>query len=230
MKHIRIKKTGADLERSYTIRLQLGFIVALGVLIFLFKVQLPQTAETDFVLVETQEIVKMEEIVQTKHIERPPPPPRPPVPVEVPNDEILEDEILEFDAELDMDDLALNMAPPEPPKVDGEEEEFEHEVFLIVEREPTIVGGQAAIRDVLKYPELAMKAGIEGRVYLQFIIDRRGNVKDPVVLRGIGGGCDEAAIEAVKKLKFTPGMQRGKPVNVRFNMPIIFKLRKEQHI
>ena len=76
--------------------------------------------------------------------------------------------------------------------------------------------------------EIARKAGLEGRVYLQFIIDERGKVHNPIVVRGIGGGCDEAAIDAIKKVSFSPGLQRGKPVKVKYSLPIMFKLAKSK--
>ncbi|MEX0595435.1 MAG: energy transducer TonB, partial [Candidatus Paceibacterota bacterium] len=61
-------------------------------------------------------------------------------------------------------------------------------------------------------------------VVVQFIIDEEGNVNDPVVVRGIGGGCDEEAVRAVSKAKFIPGKQRGKPVRVRYSLPVTFRL------
>ncbi len=90
---------------------------------------------------------------------------------------------------------------------------------------PVLIGGAGMIYQYLKYPEIARRAGIEGRVIVQFIIDQEGNVVDPVVVRGIGGGCDEAALEAAKHLKFTPGHQRGRAVKVRYSLPIIFRLQ-----
>ena len=72
---------------------------------------------------------------------------------------------------------------------------------------------------------MARRAGIEGRVTVQFIVNEAGQVENPRVIRGIGGGCDEAALEAVKKAKFTPGMQRGRPVRVQFSLPVIFRLQ-----
>ena len=77
-----------------------------------------------------------------------------------------------------------------------------------------------------QWVQLAKEAGIEGRVYVKFVINEKGNVVNPKVVRGIGGGCDQAAIEAVKKAKFVPGLQRGKPVKVWYTMPIYFKLQK----
>jgi protein TonB len=72
---------------------------------------------------------------------------------------------------------------------------------------------------------MAVKANIQGRVYLQFIVNENGDVENPVVLRGIGGGCDEEAIRVIRETKFSPGLQRGRPVRVRYALPIIFMLR-----
>lgn len=75
------------------------------------------------------------------------------------------------------------------------------------------------------YPELAVKVNIQGKVYVEAFIDENGDVFDVVLLKGIGGGCDEAAINAVKSVKFNPGKQRGKAVKVRVGIPIVFKLQ-----
>lgn len=210
------KAPEVDLRKSYRIYLQFGMIVTLAMLIGLFRAPISQGDIADFTPPE-QDIVEVEEIIQTEQIETPPPPPRPPVPVEVPNDEIIEDEIIGFDFELNLDGP---MALPPPPAAE-EEPEF----FIVVERMPEPRGGMDAIYRRVKYPEIARKAGIEGRVVLQFIVDERGNVVNPTVIRGIGGGCDEAAIDAIRGVKFTPGMQRGRPVKVQFQLPILFRLQ-----
>ena len=98
------------------------------------------------------------------------------------------------------------------------------QVFVVVEKMPRLIGGLASIQSRIQYPALARKAGIEGKVYVEFVVDEKGNVVDPKVIRGIGGGCDQAALNAVKQAKFTPGMQHGKPVKVRYSVPIVFKL------
>lgn len=166
----------------------------------------------------------MEEIQQTQQIEQPPPPPRPPIPVEVPNDEILEDDfLLDLDASLDLD--APISQPPPPPPAEEEEVVEEPEIFVIVEDMPELIGGLAAIQSNIRYPEIARKAGVEGRVFVQFVVDEQGNVVDPVVTRGLGAGLDEEAIRAVSQAKFTPGKQRGQPVRVRMSLPITFRLR-----
>ena len=100
------------------------------------------------------------------------------------------------------------------------------DVFAVVEQMPEMIGGPMAFYEALRYPEMARRAGIEGRVIIQFIVDADGSVSNPRVLRGIGGGTDEAAIEAITKMKFTPGMQRGQPVKVRMTQPVVFRLQE----
>jgi protein TonB len=90
---------------------------------------------------------------------------------------------------------------------------------------PELINGMKGIQDRINYPEMAVKANIQGRVYLQFIVNENGDVENPVVLRGIGGGCDEEAIRVIRETKFSPGLQRGRPVRVRYALPIIFMLR-----
>ena len=167
-----------------------------------------------------QELVQMEDIAVTTQFEKPPPPPRPPVPVEVPNDEVLEDAELDLDMSLDLD--AEIELPPPPPEI--EEEEEGPEIFVFVEQSPELIGGLAGLQAKMNYQEIAKKAGVEGRVFVQFWVDEQGNVHDPVVTRGIGAGCDEEAIRAISVAKFRPGMQRNVPVKVKMSLPITFKL------
>lgn len=100
----------------------------------------------------------------------------------------------------------------------------QEEVFTVIESMPEPVGGMVAIFENLRYPETARRAGIEGRVVVQFTVDEQGNVVDPEVVRGIGGGCDEAAIDAIKAVEWTPGTQHGEPVSTEFMLPITFRL------
>lgn len=211
------KKPKADLRKYYTVLLEVGLIVVLLIFLVAMKVNF-QGEQKEVDLTEEQEVVQMEEIVQTKHQEKPPPPPRPPVPVEVPNDEVIEDQILNIDAELNLDQ-ELEMPPPPP------EEEEEEDFFVVVENMPQLKGGLAALQQKIRYPEMARKAGIEGRVIIQFIVNEQGRVEDPRVVRGIGGGCDEEALRVVKKAEFEPGRQRGQPVRVQYSLPIVFKLQ-----
>lgn len=214
---IQRKKPQADLRSYYTVLLELGLLLALVVFIVAVRVEIRSEAPEEIQLSE-QEIVEMEEIVQTRQMETPPPPPRPPVPVEVPNDEIIEDIDINIDADLALDG-PLNLPPPPPPA--DEEEDF----FTVVENMPELIGGLAGLQRNITYPEMARKAGIEGRVFLQFIVNEKGEVENPRVIRGIGGGCDEEALKAIKKAKFKPGLQRGRPVRVQYNLPVVFKLQ-----
>lgn len=99
------------------------------------------------------------------------------------------------------------------------------DVFVVVEQMPELIGGLAAIQRQITYPDLARKAGIEGRVIVQFIVDETGQVTSAEVVRGIGGGCDEEALRAVRSVRFKPGIQRGQPVKVKMSVPVTFRLQ-----
>ena len=218
-----LRKTDkADLRKRYPIFVQIGLIMTLLLLIFAFRADFQAEEEFEIVM-EEQEVVQMEEIKQTKQEVKPPPPPRPPVPIEVPNDEIIEDTELNLDASLDINEPLADLPPP-PPQEEEEVEE-EPEVFVIVEEMPELIGGLADLQQRITYPEIAKKAGVEGKVFVQFVVNEQGNVVDPVVTRGIGAGCDEEALRAVRDAKFKPGKQRGKPVRVKMSLPITFRLK-----
>ena len=111
-----------------------------------------------------------------------------------------------------------------------EEEVVEEQIFTIVEEMPSFPGGEEELFKYLgksiKYPQMAADAGISGVVYVTFVVDKDGKVKDAKVLRGIGGGCDEEAIRVVKAMPpWKPGKQRGKAVKVQYNLPIRFTLK-----
>lgn len=213
----------ADLRRDYALLIEVGMIAALAALIVAFRIHWQRDDVTKIVQIE-QERVTLEDIRQTTQVEQPPPPPRPPVPIEVPNDEILEDEPLDLDASIDLDEALADTPPPPAPPADEEPEEVEPEVFIVVEEMPELIGGIAGLQKSITYPEIARKAGVEGRVIVQFVVDEKGEVLDPLVVRGIGAGCDEEAIRAVQLAKFTPGKQRGKAVRVKMSLPVTFRL------
>lgn len=211
-----------DLRKYYTIFFETGLIITLMVLIGLTRINFGPSEESEFVL-QTQDVVEMEEIIQTEQKKMVPPPPRPPVPVAVPNDEIIEDVEISINAELDLSDTGY--LPPPPKKQEAPEEESEEDFFVAVEQMPVLKGGLESIQERIKYPEMAKKANIQGRVYVQFIVNEDGEVENPVILRGIGGGCDKEALRVIKDAKFSPGLQRGRPVRVKYSLPIIFMLR-----
>jgi TonB family protein len=107
--------------------------------------------------------------------------------------------------------------------------EDQETVFTIVEEMPSFPGGETArnkyLAENLVYPKQATESGIEGTVFVSFIVDTKGNITEAKVLRGIGGGCDEEALRVIKLMpRWKPGRQNGKFVRVLFNMPLYFKL------
>ena len=215
------KEGSADLRSQYPLYVQIGLVLSLTLLIVAFRVDM--TTQSSFqVQMEEQETVDMKQIQQTQQEKEPPPPPKPPVPVEVPNDEVIEQDDVDFDASLDMDqELDVGEGPPD----DGEEEGEEQEIFMVVENQPELIGGMNALRKTVDYPEFAKKAGIEGRVIVQFVVDEQGNVMNPKVTRGVHKLLNEEAIRAVKQQKFKPGKQRGKAVKVQMSLPVTFRLQ-----
>lgn len=217
------KNPKADIRRDYVLLIEVGLVAALGALLLAFR--LHWTSDSNLTIVQLeQERVNMEEIRQTQQVQQPPPPPRPPVPIEVPNDEVLDDDLLNLDATLDLNVTTAELPLPPPPPSAEEKEVEEPEIFIVVEQMPELIGGLSGLQKAITYPDIAKKAGVEGRVIIQFVVDERGKVLAPVIVRGIGAGCDEQAVRAVQKALFTPGMQRGKAVRVKMSLPVTFKL------
>ncbi len=107
--------------------------------------------------------------------------------------------------------------------IDGEEP------FTFVEEMPNYKGGNDAlikfVSSNVRYPEIAKRAGIEGKVMVEFVVDKQGKVRNAKVLKGIGAGCDEEALRVMNMMKdWEPGKQAGKTVNVKMVIPIHFKL------
>jgi protein TonB len=97
--------------------------------------------------------------------------------------------------------------------------------FVAVEEMPEPIGGIQAIQSKIVYPEIARRAGVEGKVYVLAFVNEAGEVTKAQIMRGLGAGLDEAAMDAVRATKFKPGKQRGKPVKVQVSIPIVFKLQ-----
>lgn len=213
------RRAAFDLRKYHTIFLQIGLLITLMIFIGVTKIQINPSGEAEYEVSE-REIVQMEEIIQTRQEQVVPPPPRPQVPVAVPNDEIIEDVEITINADFSYSDDFMAPPPPPPSEADEEEPDF----FIAVEQMPELIGGLQSIQQRIVYPEMARKAGIEGRVIVQFIIDEKGNVENPVVVRGIGGGCDQEAVRVIRESNFKPGMQRGRAVRVQYSIPVSFVL------
>lgn len=223
------KSPKADLERRRTIFLEVGLILALLFVYFMFEWSQPQEQVEELTFAMDSELE--EDIVITRQ-DAPPPPPPPPPPKPVITDiiEVTEEKIdikdeIKVDAEAKVEDVV------EVQEIVEEEEIIdEQQVFTIVEEPAEFPGGQIAllkyIKDKMKYPQIAADNGVQGRVFLKFVVERDGRVGEVVILRGVDKLLDKEAVRVVKTLpKFKPGKQRGKPVRVWFQLPVMFRLQ-----
>ena len=157
-----------------------------------------------------QIIIEQIDIPLTQQIDLPPPPARPSVPIES-EDEDLEDVTIE---ETDLESFEAWDAPPPPP-------EGPRVKFIPYDDPPRPL---TPIRP--KYPEIAQEAGIEGTVIVQVFVDKKGRVKETIILKGIPNtGLDEAAIKAIRKTRFLPAKQRERAVGVWISIPVNFRLK-----
>lgn len=210
-------------QTRYAFGLQAGLALSLAALLGAFSI--PYTPESEFVVEEVrQELVEIEEIQQTQQEFKPPPPPRPTLPIAVPDDELIEDIELDLDVSLELDEEITNIDPPPAQGGDGEEEESEPEIFMVVENPPEIVGGLAALSAALEYPRTARQAGVEGNVIVQVLIDENGNPSDAKILRSASPLLEQPAIDAVLAQTFKPGRQRGRAVKTYISIPVRFRL------
>ncbi|WP_179862196.1 energy transducer TonB [Longibacter salinarum] len=100
----------------------------------------------------------------------------------------------------------------------------ERDTVVVADRPPRMIGGMKALRAQVNYPDSARRQGIEGRVFVQFIVTTEGKPVDIKVVRGLHGALDQAAINAVGKMKFDPGLLNGEPTNVVMSLPVTFEL------
>jgi protein TonB len=186
----------------------------------------------DYSLVDLGEVKSnMEELVEIPLTQQPPPPPpkvvQPEI-VEVANEEEITEDI-KVDFDISMNEETVVEVVVAPAIASEPEEEVADEIFTFVEQKPEPVGGIQAFYDFvaqnMKYPSQAARMGIEGKVFVQFVVEKDGSLTDIQVVKGIGAGCDEEAIRVLKMApKWSPGKQRGVPVRVRNIFPIVFRL------
>ncbi len=163
-----------------------------------------------------EEMVESFDIPQTQQFIAPPPPSRPTIPVESLDDDYAEDITID---ETDLDAFADWEAPPPPPS-NGPQVRF-----IPYDEPPVPIGGFKTILKHLKYPELALAAGIEGTVIVQAFVDKTGRVTVAEILEGIPQtGMNEAAIEAIERTRFKPAKQRDVALGVWLAIPITFQL------
>ena len=220
------KKTPeADLSKKTGMFLNLGLAISVGLCLFAFEYKSFDDRNLKDLGSVTDEF---EELLDIPITEQPPPPPPPieqPVIQEIPDEVEIEEKIeVNFDVDVQEETVIKEVVIADAPVVQKADE-----IFDVVENSPEFPGGMEAwneyLRKNLKYPTQARRMGIEGTVYVVFVVNTDGTVQDVELLRGIGGGCDEEALRVVKGApKWTPGKQRGRPVRVRMRLPIRFKL------
>jgi protein TonB len=147
---------------------------------------------------------------------------------EIVEDDVVIDSDVKFEDDETSEDKVVEIYAP---VLQAEEEETEEEIFVIVEDMPKFKGGDINrfrewVQKRVRYPELAAENGIQGRVFITFVVETNGNVSNVTITRSVDALLDEAAKEAVAASpKWEPGMQRGRPVRVRYSIPIIFQLQ-----
>lgn len=229
-------------KRSFITNRMVGFVMALSLVLLAFRADLPRPDGGPAWEARDQELIplnQIEVIEEPKPVEPEPEQPKPePVktpevkpnpqapPVEVPNEVVVENPAEELDrvsADLDLGEnlVVEKPAPPPPPPPPAPEPE----VYDVVEQMPELIGGLQGLQDKVDYPDMAKRAGVEGRVIVQFVVDEDGRVQDPRIVRGVGAGLDDEALRAIKQARFVPGVQNGRPVKVKMSVPITFKLR-----
>lgn len=216
------KKTKkVDLERKRNLHLTIGLLLSMALVTFAFEWR---TTFDPVVEIPEQDVIEAF---------------LPPVPVTVqkpPKPKVPEIKIIEVDNEEEVvNDISFDLPtfddPVENPVEFEEPEEEEPEVILLfAEEQPSFPGGEQAfyqyVSKHMKYPRQAIRSGIEGRVYIEFVVDTDGSLSDIKVAKGIGAGCDEEALRVLQNSpKWNPGKQRGRAVKVRMTIPIIFLLQ-----
>ncbi|MBR4499735.1 MAG: energy transducer TonB [Paludibacteraceae bacterium] len=226
---MQVKKSeNASLEKDKLVYVLMGLVFTLS-LVFV-ALEWTEKEVTKYEVTDTEFLFEDELDIQQTTQETPPPPPPPAVQeVEVLNvvEDNVETESIEVNTEDDKAEEVVIAAPVEAP-VEEEEEEV---VFVIVESMPEFPGGQQALFKYLsenvKYPVIAQENGIQGRVICQFVVNKDGSIVDVEVVRSGGDpSLDKEAVRVIKSMpKWKPGKQRGKPVRVKYTVPVNFKLQ-----
>jgi protein TonB len=212
-----LKNPKADLRKRYHRTLEVSLIISLAAIIVAFKFS-PPISHTELISEGTQEIIKIEDIINTVQKPDVPPLPKAQQIIEASIDDVPEDILVEGIE--DYKPVPLPDKPPVQPTIIEDDI-----IFEAVEEMPSPIGGIKTLQEKVHYTEIARRASVEGTVYIEAKIDKSGNIIEAVVKKGLGAGLDEEALNAVLSTKFIPGKQRGKPVNVKIVIPIKFVLK-----
>ncbi|MDR0348736.1 MAG: energy transducer TonB [Tannerella sp.] len=230
---MEIKKTAkADLEKGKGLGLLMGIVVALAIMFVSFE-----WSSSEFQAATGEgvaDIVAEEEIEITVQDENtPPPPPPPPAQIDPEVLNVVEDDVEVASQDIMSSEDSQTDAQTEtyvPPAIEEEEEEASNEIFVVVEEMPEFPGGMSELMSYLsksiKYPVVAQENGISGRVSVAFVVNKDGSIVDAEVVRGIDASLDKEALRVINAMpKWKAGKQRGKPVRVKFTLPVNFRLQ-----
>lgn len=223
------KSKKASLEGTQSTNILMGIVVGLSFMFIAFEY-----AQRDIFIDEIDtsgDILVEEEIIEITRRFTPPPPP-PPETVQADLIDIVEDNTLEEEVEFQStEDVQKDAVIINYGEGDGEGEVYaEDEIFAVVEEMPSFPGGDAALMSYIsksiKYPSIAQENGIQGRVICTFVINRDGKVTNAEVIRSVDPSLDKEALRVINNMPtWKPGKQRGKPVRVKYTLPIVFRLQ-----
>lgn len=206
-----------------SISICLSFLLVIGI----FEWEIKEKGSSVNMELRLKNFDDLLEIPQTEQIQKPPVKIQAPLIIEVNDEEIIEKIEIDLDIEMTeetrIEEVIIKQAKEAMP------EEKVDEIFTIVEVQPAPIGGMKAFYEFvgknLKYPGRATRMNIEGRVFIEFVVEKDGSLTDIKVAKGIGAGCDEEALRVISQAPdWNPGKQRGRAVRVRMVMPIVFKL------
>lgn len=227
---MEIKKSErADLEKGKGTSLLIGFVIALGVM-FVALEWTQREVEDNSDLYTARDVSLNEEMIP---ITLPEKKTVPPPPAAVTKAEIIE--IVEDDADIEEDIMASTEDNVEWVDIDEydvvtvEPEPEEEEIFMVVEDQPEFPGGTAALLEYLrkniKYPAICRENNIQGRVLVTFIVNKDGAIVEPEVVKSVNPSLDKEALRVISQMpNWKPGSQRGKPVRVKYTVPVNFRL------
>jgi periplasmic protein TonB len=215
------KNPRADVQRRYGLHLSIGFMVALALVVTAFEWRTAYEPPITVAEIAAQ-VIEVVDVPLTKV----PDPPKP---------KVVMPEIKEVDNEIDVPEVELIIDPVEVEEIDLSElmpepiDEVAPEFVDYAEVMPEPMGGMADFMAFLgkniRYPKSGIRNDIQGKVYVQFIVDEQGNLTDLKVIKGINEDFDSESLRVLSKAPaWKPGRQGGRPVKVRMVLPIIYKL------
>jgi protein TonB len=225
------KNPKVNLEKKKGMFMQVGLILSISLVLVAFNwTSEPEKSKISFD--RGGAIEELDMIINTEHKKTEPPVVKPPK-VEYPDLKIVEDDEdikdeIDFSIDVDVDQ---NDAVPIYGNYEEPEDTDYDDIYIKADKMPTFKGGNLAdfrnwVQKRLRYPTIAQEEGIQGKVYIEFIVDKTGKVTNVKVLRGVDPLIDNEAVRVVKSSpRWTPGEQRTRKVNIKFSIPILFRLQ-----